>query len=391
MKGIADFKADIDAIGRIDAVPLILDVVCRVTGMGFAAVARVTEDRWIACQVKDEIGFGLKPGGELKVETTLCNEIRASRLPIVIDQVAEDAEFRGHHTPARYGFQSYISLPIVRRDGSFFGTLCAIDPKPAKLKEAAAVGMFKLFAELIANHLDADEQLAAAQTALAKERSLSELREQFVAVLGHDLRNPLAAVHSGAALLRRVPLDEKSHAILAAMQGSILRMRGIIENVLNLARTRHGEGLTPRREASERVQEALEQIVGEYRLTHPGRTIETDFALHRPVAADPELVAQLFANLLSNALTHGDAEQPVRTGARAAGGSFVLWVANAGEPIPAATTGSLFLPFFRGSQNERQGLGLGLYIAAEIARAHGGTLDVSSTPAETRFTLRMPV
>ena len=70
------FQSDIDAIQRIDAVPRILSVVCRTTGMGFAAVARVTEQRWICCAVRDEIEFGLKPGGELKVETTICHEIR---------------------------------------------------------------------------------------------------------------------------------------------------------------------------------------------------------------------------------------------------------------------------------------------------------------------------
>ena len=77
-----DFQADLDIVSRIQAVPTILEVVCRTTGMGFAAVARVTEERWIACGVLDEIGFGLEAGGELKVETTICNEIRQSRQPV---------------------------------------------------------------------------------------------------------------------------------------------------------------------------------------------------------------------------------------------------------------------------------------------------------------------
>jgi hypothetical protein len=88
-------------------------MVCRTTGMRFAAVARVTEDRWIACSVLDEIDFGLKPGGELKVETTICNEIRQSREPVIINHVAEDEAWCAHATPALYGFQSYISVPII--------------------------------------------------------------------------------------------------------------------------------------------------------------------------------------------------------------------------------------------------------------------------------------
>ena len=74
-----DLQRDVAAIARIDVIPTILEVVCRTTGMGFAAIARVTEDRWIACAVRDEIQFGLVPGAELKVETTICDAIRAAR------------------------------------------------------------------------------------------------------------------------------------------------------------------------------------------------------------------------------------------------------------------------------------------------------------------------
>ena len=113
---------DLAAVGKIKSVPTILEVVCRTTGLGFSAVARVTEDRWVACAVRDEIEFGLQPGGELQVETTICDEIRDSGRLVVIDNVAEDEVFCGHPTPRLYGFQSYISVPIHRPDGQFFGT-----------------------------------------------------------------------------------------------------------------------------------------------------------------------------------------------------------------------------------------------------------------------------
>src|SRR6185437_11538065 len=166
-----DFSADIAAVQGIAAVPRILEVVCRSTGMGFAAVARVTEQRWICCAVRDEIAFGLTPGGELEVETTICHEIRQSGEAVIIDSVADDMAFCDHHTPAQYGFQSYISMPIVLADGSFFGTLCAIDPRPAHLNTPETTGMFRLFADLIAKHLDAGRQLAITESALRKERA----------------------------------------------------------------------------------------------------------------------------------------------------------------------------------------------------------------------------
>src|ERR1700691_4900958 len=178
-----NFLNDIATIGSIEAVPSILQVVCHATGMGFAAVARVTEGRWVACSVLDQIKFGLKPGGELKVETTICHEIQQSREPVVIDHVAEDDSWRHHATPAMYGFQSYISVPIILADGSFFGTLCAIDPRPRRLDGQEIIGMFKLFADLIAANLNADRRLAASEADLLQERATAECREQFIAVL----------------------------------------------------------------------------------------------------------------------------------------------------------------------------------------------------------------
>ncbi|MCU1327155.1 MAG: histidine kinase [Bryobacterales bacterium] len=193
-----DFEHDIESITKIPAVPTILEVVCRTTGMRFAAVARVTEARWIACAVLDEIDFGLKPGGELQIETTICHEIRDSRTPVVIDHVDEDEHWCKHPTPGMYGFKSYISVPIVLADDSFFGTLCAIDPLPARVNNAETVGMLRLFAELISKHIDAGRKLAEVESALEKEREMAELREQFMAVLGHDLRSPMRAVSSFA-------------------------------------------------------------------------------------------------------------------------------------------------------------------------------------------------
>ncbi len=164
-----DFQADIDLVGSIEAVPTILDVACRISGMGFAAVARVTEDRWVACRVKDGIAFGLEPGGELEVASTICHEIRQSRTPVVIEHVAEDAAYCDHPTPARYGFQSYVSMPIVLPDGTFFGTLCAIDPKPAHLDRPEVVDTFRMFADLVAFHVDAHRRNATANDAIRSE------------------------------------------------------------------------------------------------------------------------------------------------------------------------------------------------------------------------------
>lgn len=386
-----DFQADIEAVGNIAVVPTILDVICRITGMGFAAVARVTPDRWIALSVRDDIAFGLKPGGELKVESTICHEIRECGEPVVIDRVSENDRWRDHHTPKMYGFQSYISVPIFLRNGRFFGTLCAIDPKPAKLENAETIGMFQAFADLISFHLEASELLKTSEASLFDERKTAELREQFIAVLGHDLRNPLASIWSGLRLLQKEELSEKGRTILTMMQSSVTRMSALINDVLDFARGRLGGGLAVV-VGEANLTAVLAQVAGEISAGYPEREIDMQVAIGRPVTVDSGRIGQMFSNLLANALTHGAAGEPVRVRALTEGNVFELSVSNSGEPIPPAALLQLFKPFVRGEVSpSQQGLGLGLYIASEVARAHGGTLTATSSPEETRFTFRMPL
>ncbi|GAO39248.1 hypothetical protein SCH01S_28_01090 [Sphingomonas changbaiensis NBRC 104936] len=128
----------------------LLEEVCAATGMGFAAVACVTEDRWIACQVLDNIEFGLRPGDELDIATTICDDVRKTQHGIVIDHVAMDMDWRTHPVPILYGFQSYVSLPLTLEDGSFYGTLCAIDPKPRLLHAADMIEALEDIARRVA-------------------------------------------------------------------------------------------------------------------------------------------------------------------------------------------------------------------------------------------------
>ncbi len=382
---------DVAAVARIDAVPKILEVVCRMTSMGFAAVARVTDQRWIACSVRDEIRFGMMSGDELKVETTLCSEVRDKGAAVIIDNASEDNVYCGHPTPALYGFKSYISMPIFRVDGSFFGTLCALDPKPAHVNTPETAGMFKLFAELITMQIDAQDRLAASEAALIDAQKSAELREEFIAVLGHDLRNPLSSIQVGAQVLRHTELDKKGAMIVDIIQKSVQRMAGLIDDVMDFARARLGGGVPLNRGADEPLWPTLEHVIAELRTAWPDRRIDAQVALTAPVYCDRPRIAQLLSNLLANALTHGAPAGPVSVDATIIDDKFELSVSNEGEPIPPATIERLFQPFTRADAGaEKKGLGLALYIAAVIARAHGGRLDVTSTAEKTCFTLLMP-
>lgn len=383
--------ADVEAVARIDIIPTILDVVCRTTRMRFAAVARVTDTRWVACSVRDDIAFGLRPGSELRLATTICDEIRRHGRAVVIDDVPADPRFCDHPTPAMYGFRSYISMPIVLPDGTFFGTLCAIDPAAARVDTPEVVGMFTAFAELIGLHLQAQQRLRATEASLLDERRTAELREQFIAVLGHDLRNPLTAIDTGLAVLQRSNLGEGAARVLRVMQRSARRMTGLIDDVLDFARGRLGGGLAVEPRAEEDLQPLLQQVIDELQGAWPDRRISARFDLAGPVRCDRVRIGQLASNLLSNALTHGASHTPVELTAQVVDGTLELSVANACEPISPTLQARMFEPFVRSvARPNQQGLGLGLYIAKEIARAHGGSLRVASSEVETRFTFRMP-
>lgn len=384
--------ADVAAVGRIAAVPTLLRVLCETTGMGFAAVARVTDDSWTACAVHDEIAFGLKPGGQLDVHTTLCKEARSARAPIVIDQASVDPVYRDHHTPRLYSIESYVSVPIVLGDGAYFGNLCAIDPRPAKVSDPRIASMFARFAELIGQQLDGERQREEAHAALLDEQAVGELREQFIAILGHDLRNPLSAVSACSQLMERKAKDPEIVKLAARITTNTKRMSRLIDDILDFARARLGGDMGVKFEAIDDLDRALAAVVAELAHSHPGRAIESRIEIGRPVLGDRGRLQQLASNLLANAVTHGAPDQPIEFSAQIVGESLSIEVGNQGEAIPEAHIGNVFRPYWRRSTPvRREGLGLGLHICEQIVHAHGGKIELASTRHGTRFTARLPL
>lgn len=387
--GEFDFVADIEFVNQIPAVATILEVICNTTGMGFATVARVTEDRWIACAVNDKIEFGLGVGGELEVQTTLCHEVMQFRSTVAIDNVSQDEMYSEHHTPKMYGLQSYISIPIILKNDIFFGTLCAIDPKPAFVNNEKTINMFKLFAELIAFNLDSIKVLSETKNELLEEQKTAEIREQFIAILGHDLRNPINAISNSVQLMLRSQLDKRNTKLAKIIQSSTSRTKGLVENILDFARGRLGGGIKLDFQNPDVLEVSLDQVVAELQIVYPDRKIITDFSLNNEIKGDYRRIAQLFSNLLGNAITHGDIHLPIRVTANATLQNFELCVINGGHKISPETKKHLFKPFSRGKiHHGQEGLGLGLYIASEIAHAHGGKILVDSSDDETCFTFR---
>lgn len=379
---------DVDAVQRIASIPSILQTVSQITGLRFACIARVTPDSWTACAVLDQMGLGLQPHDTLDVNTTLCGQVQSTGKAIVIDAASGDICCAD---PTLYGFASYISVPILRQNGEYFGTLCGIDPLPKHLSGTAALASMTLFAELISQQLSCQQVLEEARDALLDAQATAELREQFIAVLGHDLRNPLGTIITGAELMLLSMGDEKRLTILAKLiQGSGKRMAALVDDVVDLTRGKMGGGISINMVHDTRLCDALTQVVGELRSTYPARDILLDVAATGSVLCDAGRLAQLCSNLLKNALVYGDQARPVGVTVRIADGALELAVTNHGPEISDDTIDHLFKPYWRAAtKSPHEGLGLGLFIVGEIARSHGGAMTVTSSDELTTFLFKL--
>jgi signal transduction histidine kinase len=382
--------ADIATIAAISAVPTILEAVAELTGLGFVCIARVTPNSWHTCALLDKLDFGLKVGSELDVTTTLCEEVRDTNSAVIIDSVRDSELYRDHHTPRIYGFQSYFSIPLYRPSGEYFGTLCGLDPEKAELNQTATRNTLMLFAELISRQLQSEVVLVEAQEALSDEMKTAKLREQFIAMLGHDLRTPLSTLLNGTEILRHHAPPSLT-PLLDTMYRSGQRIAALIDDVTDFTRGRMGGGISLNLRHESNLESTLQQAIDELRNLYPQREIIALLPAGIALFCDASRMVQLLSNLLKNAIIHGSASAPVHIHVKQSNGMFELAVTNSGRAIPAEVQAQLFKPFWRSDNagaGSGHGLGLGLFIASEIAISHGGLLEVASSDSATTFTYR---
>jgi signal transduction histidine kinase len=390
---LQDISKAVAAIARIDAVPTLLAVLCESTGMRFAAVARIAEKVWTLCAVQDGLQLGVEAGAPFVLRTNMAFESQSMRAPIIVEHASTDPRYRADAGSKVYPVESYISVPIFLPNGRYFGNLCAFDPRPMSISGPHALSMFTRFAALIASQLAQQLEREHEHMALLDERATSELREQFIAILGHDLRNPLQAVYATSDMLRRRLTDPDLLELAGRINTAARRMSSLIDDVLDFARGRLGGGIAVELTEVQNISAGLNMIVQELQDAQPGCEIHSSISVDRSVRCDLGRLQQVASNLLANALTHGRPHTPVELIVHADEKHLVLQVWNAGEPIPRESINKIFQPFWRHSVSaSRNGLGLGLHICSQIVRAHGGQISVTSTAADgTLFTARLPV
>jgi signal transduction histidine kinase len=243
------------------------------------------------------------------------------------------------------------------------------------------------------------EQNRQLRTQLDELRKALQMNDMFVAVLGHDLRNALSTIEGGALLLPKISTDPRVTAVAARMRASSRRMVRMADQLLDVELIRSG-GLTLRFQSDDIediCRHAVDDICQEIHAGFPDgeRAAPVEITAHGAMQGcfDRQRVGQIVSNLVSNALLHGTADAPAGLSIDGTSSDAVmLHVTNRGT-IPFALMPDLFKPFHlrREIRSPSGGLGLGLYIARELARAHGGSLTVRSTERDgTDFQLLLP-
>jgi signal transduction histidine kinase len=218
------------------------------------------------------------------------------------------------------------------------------------------------------------------------------LHELFVAILGHDLRNPLGALVAGTELLADQLTDDRHQRTLSRMSSAGRRMTAMIEQLLDLARARLGGGVGfARARRPVDVRELVQRTLDELRASHRGREVAFEAGGDCTTSGDPERLLQLFSNVIANALAHGEPGGTVVVRVAGDRPDIVVEIKNPGV-IPPEQLATLFEPFRREHRHTHSaGLGLGLFISQQIALAHRGDIEIASSPgAGTAVTIRLP-
>ena len=337
-----------------------------------------------------------------------AEDVAAGRPAYEMQRALEEGVYRGKGTRVRKDASTFeaevtlrrISAPDgrprgfvkVTRDVTNRNRAAALEQHANQVQTAQRDANEKLVVTAIREQELTEQAEAARVRAESSEKELldvAELREMFIGILGHDLRNPLSAITTGAGiLLQRGRLDDSDDRTVARIITASRRMAKMVTQLLDLTRARLGGGLLLKVRASD-LREICRSVLDEF---EPGRA---RFEAEGDVTGvwDPDRLAQVVSNIVGNGIEHAAPGTMVAVKAFADGQAVVTEISNQGPPIPAEVLPFIFRPFRRAGDrvpSKSGNIGLGLFIAHEIVVAHGGTLEARSLGGTTTFVIRLP-
>jgi phosphoserine phosphatase RsbU/P len=298
---------------------------------------------------------------------------------------------------AMQGSISEVKLELIHRDGSTLPVVVnAIvrhdDVKVHELAAYVARDRDKYERELVLSRKRLEELVAETRRLHDEATDRAVLAEQMIGIVSHDLRNPISTIQTAAAMLGRGLPPAGQERLVARIARVSQRADRLIGDLLDLTQARLGAGLAVTLEPID-LHELVGEAVEELELAHPGRSIRHLRTGDGDCRADAGRLEQLVGNLVSNAITYGRPDAVVTVSSAIEGEFFSIAVHNAGTPIAPEALPNLFEPMTRGDQgsSSKRSVGLGLFIVAQVAKAHGGKTEVRSSAEEgTTFRASFP-
>jgi phosphoserine phosphatase RsbU/P len=297
---------------------------------------------------------------------------------------------------AMQGSISEVKLELVQRDGSTLPIVinAILQHEGGKRHELAAYvarDRDKYERELIQSRKRLEELVAETISLHDEAKHRASFAEQMIGIVSHDLRNPISTIQTAAAMLSR-DTSPGQDRMVARIARAGQRADRLIGDLLDFTQARFGAGLTVRPEPLA-LHELVAEAVEELKLAHLGRKLRHEQHGTGQCRADASRLEQLVGNLVSNAVSYGSQDAPVTVSSMIDADSFSITVHNLGPAIPAQILPTLFEPMTRGAQasGSKRSVGLGLFIVSQVAKAHGGKTEVSSSAeAGTTFRVSFP-
>jgi signal transduction histidine kinase len=340
---------------------------------------------------RDEVVYqtthGLSPI-VLPRESTFCDYTLDLTDALVVTDASHDRRFAG--LPQVEGpphIRYYAGVPVVAPGNRVIGTMCVFDTRP-RTPRRDEIDLLHSLARVVARRMPT---LASGTTPTPGEANRARPRSELASMLAHELGSPLTAIRfSGYVLVRNATNPQAQRAARVICSASE-RMRRMLGRLIDLQGLQSGEGIALVRGPANLGEICLE-VSEELRAGHPDRAILLSMSGNTSGTWDTDRLQEAVSNLVTNALVHGSPDGEVKIMVRGLTDRVVVSVHNQGESIPAEDEARIFKPFERGSGNQgAPGLGLGLYLARHVARAHGGDLTFTSSAAEgTTFSLSLP-
>ncbi|MBA3464328.1 MAG: response regulator [Deltaproteobacteria bacterium] len=314
--------------------------------------------------------------------------VLASSLLRTWRRIVDDTDHRCDELPAES-----LTLPVMGLDR--INGLIRVEPPDQGVYDATHLRLLSVVAAQLGAYLTMTRLRAAQARHNAELATAIEFQQVLAAVVGHDLRSPLAVIMTVACMLRETTTDPNQLRALDRALSSAQRASRLISDLIDVTECRV-QGAMPIRRLRTDARRIVDDVVEEARIAHPRCTITLDIQGNEVVFGqwDPHRLAEVLTNLINNAVHHGSSAGTVRVTMSYDSSMLQLSVHNTGDPIPDHLFPTIFDPFKRGSSARaagKHGLGLGLYIVDQITRAHGGTITVLSThELGTTFTLSLP-